>query len=295
MASGISGRTKVCGIFGHPVEHSFSPAMHNAAFTALKMDYVYVPFLVGPGGLSAATAAIKALNLAGVNVTIPHKQAVLPFLDELSEEARLIGAVNTIVNRSGWLYGDNTDGRGFLRSLKESTGFNPTGKTVLILGAGGAARAVAVQLALAGIKKLLVANRTQSRAVELAGFISERTGVSTEVIPWPQKEFERLPDEALQEAHLVVQATPMGMCTSDYETVPLPFDLFRPGQVACDLVYNPIETVFLKKASAAGAAIVDGLGMLLHQGALAFEMWVGTAAPLKVMRKALVKAIYTEF
>lgn len=291
MASGISGRTRVCGIFGHPVEHSFSPAMHNAAFDAAGLDYTYVPFPVEPGNLPAAVGAVRALGLAGVNVTIPHKKAVLPLLDDLSEEARLIGAVNTIVNRSGRLYGDNTDGRGFLRSLKERAGFDPAGKTALILGAGGAARAVAVQLALAGARNLLLANRSAERAAELAGFISGKTGVELEVVPWPEGEEEVLPGEALRESDLVVQTTPLGMHPHISKTVPLSFELFRPGQVACDLVYNPVETLFLRDAGRAGAVAVDGLGMLLYQGALAFELWTGKPAPVEVMRKALEEVL----
>lgn len=293
MVSGISGRTRVCGIFGHPVEHSFSPAMHNVAFNAVGLDYTYVPFPVTPGSLPAAVAAVKALGLAGVNVTIPHKEAVLPLLDEISEEAGLIGAVNTIVNRSGRLYGDNTDGRGFLRSIKEKAGFTPAGKTALILGAGGAARAVAVQLALSGARRLLLANRSEKRAGELADFIAGKSGVNVEVIPWPNKEFDELPGEALQGADLVVQTTPLGMHPNDSETVPLPFDRFRPGQVACDLVYNPVETRFLQKAGLAGATVVDGLGMLLYQGVLAFELWTGVSAPVEVMREALLKAVFS--
>jgi len=288
MTGRINGRTGVCGIIGCPVEQSFSPAMHNAAFAALGLDFVYVPFPVSPPLLPAAVTAVRALGLAGVNVTVPHKQAVLPFLDELSGEARLAGAVNTIVNRSGGLYGDNTDGKGFLHSLKEGAAFVPSGKTALILGAGGAARAVAAGLALAGAKKLVVANRSQGRAVELAGFITEKTGVKAEVVPWPAGRFETIPGEALSEADLVVQATPLGMHPNDASTAPLPFELFRPGQVACDLVYNPVETLFLKRAARAGATVVDGLGMLLYQGALSFEMWTGVAAPLEVMRDALL-------
>jgi len=291
MVNGISGRTKVCGIFGHPVEHTFSPAMHNAAFAALKMDYVYVPFPVPPTGLAVAVAAVRALGLAGVNVTIPHKESVLPLLDELSEEARLIGAVNTIVNRSGRLYGDNTDGRGFLRALEGKAGFTPAGKTALILGAGGAARAVAAQLALAGVSKLLLANRSRNRAGELAGFITDKTGVRAEIVPWPEGGGGTLPAEALLEAALVVQATPLGMHPNYSETAPLPFDLFRQGQLACDLVYNPLETLFLKKARQSGAVAVDGLGMLLYQGALAFELWTGATAPVEVMRQALAGTV----
>jgi shikimate dehydrogenase len=290
MASGISGRTKICGIFGCPVGHTFSPALHNAAFEAAGLDYVYVPFEAAPGCLAAAIESIRALGLAGVNVTIPHKEAVLPLLDGLSGEAKVIGAVNTIINRSGYLYGDNTDGKGFLSALKE-TGFDPAGKTVLFLGAGGAARAVAVQLALAGAGKLIFTNRTGVRAGELAGFVAEKTGVRVELLSWPDREGDKLPDRALTGSDLVVQATSLGMSPKVNETVPLPFERFRPGQVASDLVYNPVETLFLKRAGEAGAVTVSGLGMLLHQGALAFELWTGVSAPLKVMREALKKEL----
>ena len=290
MVSGISGRTKVCGIFGYPLEHTFSPAMHNAAFAAAGLDFIYIPFPVEPGRLTEAVAAVRALGLAGVNVTIPYKETVLPLVEELSEEARLIGAVNTIVNRSGRLYGDNTDGRGFLRSLSEKAGFKPSGKTVLMMGAGGAARAVAVQLALAGARKILLVNRSRMRAEEMAAYIKERTGTHTEVLAWPEPGDE-LPGAVLQAADLVVQATSLGMHPAPGLTVPLPFDLFRPGQAACDLVYNPVQTKFLRKAGQAGAATVDGMGMLLYQGALTFELWTGTAAPLAAMQSALEKAV----
>jgi shikimate dehydrogenase len=291
MASGISSRTKVCGIFGYPLEHTFSPAMHNAAFEAAGLDFVYLPFPVDADRLQQAVAAVKSLGLVGVNVTIPHKEAVLPLLDELSEEARLIGAVNTIVNHSGRLYGENTDGRGFLCSLRKTANFLPSGKTVLLLGAGGAARAVAVELALAGVRKIILTNRSKSRAEEMAAYLSSRIGTCTEVLTWPEPE-DLLPGEALQSADLVVQATSLGMYPCCAQTVPLPFNLFRPGQVACDLVYNPVQTEFLRRAGEAGATVMGGLGMLLHQGALAFELWTGKAAPLEAMGKALVKTVW---
>lgn len=290
MAGGISGKTRVCGIFGHPVEHSFSPAMHNAAFQAAGLDYVYVPLPVQPENLRAAVEAVRALGLAGVNVTIPHKEAVLPLLDELSEEAGLTGAVNTIVNRSGRLLGDNTDGRGFLRSLQEGAGFSPAGRSALLLGSGGAARAVALQLALAGAGRLRLTNRSRKRAEELAGYIEAKTRLKPEVLDWPA-EGETLPEEALRGADLVVQGTPLGMHPAVSEAPPLPYGSFRPGQVACDLVYNPVETQFLQRAGRAGAVTVDGLGMLLYQGALAYELWTGTTAPVEVMRKALEEVL----
>ncbi|NLI11374.1 shikimate dehydrogenase [Pelotomaculum propionicicum] len=290
MASGINGRTKICGIIGYPVGHSFSPVMQNAAFSAAGLDYAYVPFPVEPGDVKEAVKAVKAFGLVGVNVTIPHKETVLPLLDQLSEEARLTGAVNTIVNHSGRLCGYNTDGEGFWRSLGE-VGFLPAGKTVLILGAGGAARAVAVAAALAGIKRLMLANRTEKRARELACFIAEKTGLPADVIPWPEDKGGSLLGEALSGADLVVQATRLGMHPNEAEVVPIPYDRFKPGQVACDLVYNPMETMFLRKAGQSGAAAVSGLGMLLHQGALSFELWTGAAAPLEVMRKELLKEV----
>ena len=291
MAIGISGRTKVCGIFGCPVEHTFSPALHNAAFATTGLDYVYVPFKVAPHSLAAAVDSIRALGLAGVNVTVPHKEAVLPLLDGLSEEAARIGAVNTIVNREGYLYGDNTDGKGYLKALREA-GFAPAGRTVLFLGAGGSARAVALQLALAGVGKLVFTNHTEARAADLACFIAEKTGIQVELVTWPEQAGDKLPTKTLADADLVVQATSLGMSPKVYETVPLPFASFRPGQVASDLVYNPVETLFLKKARLAGAVTVSGLGMLLHQGALAFELWTGVPAPLAVMREVLKKELF---
>lgn len=297
MKDTVTGRTKVCGIFGHPVEHSLSPPMHNAAFAALGLDYIYVPFPVSPGDLPQAIAAVRTLGLAGVNVTVPHKEAVLPLLDELSEAAALNGAVNTIVNRSGRLYGDNTDGRGFLRSLAEDAGFLPAGKTALVLGAGGAARGVAVQLALAGVKSLILANRTERRANELAASLAERTGVETAVAPWPDSgnawtvgagSGDKTLDEALRNSDLIVQATSLGL-DGGAVLPPLQYALLGPEKVVCDLVYTPPDTPFLKQARKYGARTVSGLGMLLYQGVLAFELWTGKAAPVEVMREVLYK------
>ncbi|MDD4168674.1 MAG: shikimate dehydrogenase [Desulfotomaculaceae bacterium] len=293
MKNRISGRTRVCGIFGYPVEHSFSPAMHNAAFSALGLNFVYVPFLVEPDNLSAAVEAVKTLGLTGVNVTIPHKQAVLPLLDETTEAAAVIGAVNTIVNQSGRLLGDNTDGKGFLRALEEKTGFTPTGKTILILGAGGAARAVAVQLALAGVKKVFLTNRSRERAELLAALLADKTTAVVEVVSWPGGKKNQRLVEMLRGIELVVQTTPIGMYPDEGSALSLPDGIFRPGQIVCDLIYNPVETLFLKNARRAGATAINGLGMLLYQGVLAFELWTGVAAPVGVMRQALADSIYS--
>ncbi|WP_242868876.1 shikimate dehydrogenase family protein [Desulfotomaculum copahuensis] len=381
MLPSISGSTRVCGLFGFPVAHSFSPVMHNAAFAALGLDYVYAAFPVSPEQLPAAVAAVRALDLAGVNVTVPHKENVPSLLDDLTPGARLAGAVNTIVHRDGRLKGHNTDGSGFVRALAEEAGFDPGGKTALILGAGGAARAVAVHLALAGAASVLVANRTVSRAAALAALLNGHTAARADFTGWPEN-FEpgarpgpsgpgrgfdaagrskspfapeksmagvpaathdtggilagiagdapaaRLPDAGtvpavsgvahdvcvrvaeraagggkslaapgtsrtagfsrfVRDADLIVHTTPLGMHTRQDTCPPFPFDLLRPGQVVVDLVYNPPRTVFLTRAAAAGTRVYNGLGMLLYQGALAFELWTGRAAPLDVMRRAL--------
>ena len=290
MANWINGKTRLCGIFGDPVAHSFSPAMHNAAFAALGLNWVYLPFAVAPAHLASAVAGIRALGLAGVNVTIPHKQGILPYLDELSAEARLIGAVNTVINRDGSLYGENTDATGFLVALGEETGFRPAGKTALIIGAGGAARAVAAKLALAGVGELYITNRTRERAEDLAALLENHTKAKIQVLTWPTESGEALklkPD-------LTVQTTSAEMIAKGKATDWLPSAVWGPGQVVCDLVYNPAETPLMRSAGGAGATVLGGLGMLLHQGALAFQLWTGRAAPLDIMKQALLRAIGQE-
>lgn len=283
----IKGTTKICGLFGYPVEHSFSPAMQNAAFSSLLLDFVYVPFTVAPGDLAQAVRAVRALNLVGVNVTVPHKEKVLPFLDELTPEAQLTGAVNTIVHIEGRLVGHNTDGAGFLRALREEAGFSPAGKNVLVLGAGGAARAVAVALAGAGAQEISIANRTAQRAQELARELNERTPAKARAIFWSARHL----GEVLGNVQLIVQTTPVGMAPGREQCPSFPFHCLGREHLVCDLIYNPPMTKFLERAREAGAAVSSGLGMLLHQGALAFELWTGKNAPLEVMRRALLEQL----
>lgn len=288
FVSKISGTTKVCGLFGDPVEHSFSPAMQNAAFSSLGLDYVYVPFLVTPADLGQALAAVRALNLVGVNVTVPHKEKVLPFLDELAPEAEIAGAVNTIVRQGGRLSGHNTDGAGFLRALEADAGFAPEGKNVLVLGAGGAARAVSAALARAGAREIRIAGRTAQKAAALAREINERTRGRARAIRWGEEDLL----EALPDVQLVVQATPVGMHPRPEDCPPFPFQGLQSGHLVCDLIYHPPLTKFLARAKAAGARILNGLGMLLYQGVLAFELWTGVSAPVEVMRRALVEELH---
>lgn len=279
----ISGKTKVFGLFGYPVGHTFSPVMHNAAFERLKMDACYVPFEVHPDRLRDAVAGVSALNIGGVNVTVPHKERVIPFLDDLSQEARLIGAVNTIEVRDGSLIGHNTDARGFIRSLEKDAKFDVKGRNILILGAGGAGRAVGFGLALAGAGRIGVYDVDAKKSGLLVKDIMEKTGVQAAAIePGDMAKF------AL-EADCIINATPLGLKPSD----PIPLDkaYIKKGMLVCDLVYNPPQTSLLLIAKARGARILGGLGMLLYQGVAAFEIWTGRDAPVSVMKKALKNQI----
>lgn len=272
----ISGKTTITGIFGYPIEHTLSPAMHNAAFEATGLDYCYVPFLVHPDGLENAVKAIRSMNIRGINITVPHKEKVMPFLDEIREEARFIGAVNTIVNTEGRLVGFNTDGRGFMKSLNES-GISVKDKDILIIGAGGAARAAGYYLCMEA-RSLTLYGRTQSKVERLAGDLRKVGDVVSTI--------DNLSD--IERFRMIINATPLGLKHDD----PLPFDANKLGkeQIVCDLIYK--NTRLLKEASEKGCSIVNGLGMLLWQGALAFELWTGIMPPVDVMRRVLEKSTH---
>ena len=257
--------------------------MHNAAFAASGLNYAYVPYHVSKENLSVAIMAVRALNLTGINVTVPHKQAVLEHLDEVSPAARLIGAVNTVVNRQGHLVGYNTDAPGFVRSLKEQAGFSPEGSNILILGAGGAARAVAVQLALSEAANIYIVNRTIERAKDIARLIESNTNCQVKAL----EQHEPTLKEIIRGVDLIVQTTSQGMYPHIMEAPAYPLDSFHSGNLVCDLIYNPRQTLFLQRAEKCGAKTLNGMGMLLFQGALAFELWTGQSAPIEVMDKAL--------
>jgi len=282
ILEGNLAEVKLTGLFGYPVEHSFSPAMHNSAFKEIGLNYMYLPFAVNPENVEEAVQAIKALNLRGVNVTIPHKQAVIPYLDELSEEAELIGAVNTIENRAGRLIGYNTDGRGFIRSLQEEGDFEAKDKKALIIGAGGASRAVAFQLALEEIDEIYISDLNQDLAQVLVDDVNDKID-SVKIVVIDSNKV----DEVVAKVDLVVNATPVGMYPKVDAKPVVSAKALHKDLLVYDLVYNPVETVLLKAAKEAGDKAVSGLGMLLYQGAIAFEIWTGTDAPIKVMRNAL--------
>jgi shikimate dehydrogenase len=274
----ISSSTRLTGLFGHPVSHSKSPQMHNAAFAHLGLDFAYLAFDVLPEQVQVAVDSIRVLGLRGVNVTIPHKMAVIPHLDSVSEEAQLIGAVNTIVNEDGRLIGYNTDGIGYITALREETGFDVAGKKVLMLGAGGASRAVAGQMALSGAGHLTIAARDLDKAQELADHLS--TFAATNGCTFGEAE------ELADTYDLIVNTTPIGM-HPHVEQVPFDTARLQAHHLVSDLIYNPRETRFLQEAEARGCRTHGGLGMFIHQGAHAFRLWTGMEAPVDVMRQTV--------
>jgi shikimate dehydrogenase len=280
----ISGKTRICAIIGDPVEHSMSPAMHNAAFKKLGLDYIYVPFRVKPGELAAAVSGLRALNVVGFNVTIPHKVAILPLLDKLDPAAERIGAVNTVVNDSGKLIGFNTDADGFLRALTDR-GIEPAGKKIAIIGAGGASRAVSYILAANGAV-LTIFNRQKNlnHAELIASMITMNIGVNAKVLA-----LDDLAD-GLKNTDILVNTTSVGMEPQDVDT-PVPAGLLKGLPVVVDIVYNPRETQLLKDAKKAGVKTIGGVEMLAWQGALSFEKWTGQKAPLDLMRREALKML----
>lgn len=276
----------VLGILGHPVAHSKSPAMHGAAARALGIDAVYHRFDVLPELLGDAVRGVRALGLAGVNVTVPHKEAVMPFLDRIDDDARLIGAVNTIVREGTTLVGGNTDAPGLVRSLEEAA-VPLEGAVVTVLGAGGAARAAVVGLARAGARKVSVLARRREQAEALVHDVDGVLGASVVA-----GDFGML-GAAFAETSLVVQSTSATLhgaadsAGADAFAAGLPLASLPADATVIDLVYKPLETTVLRAARERGLRTVDGLGMLLHQGAIAFQRWTGREPPIDVMRAAL--------
>ena len=287
MLSGfISGRTRICGIIGDPIEHTMSPVMHNAAFKNKGLDYVYLPFRVKPEDLGKAIEGMRALNIRGLNVTIPHKVAVIQFLDELDPLAGKIDAVNTIVNDDGILKGYNTDATGFLQALIEG-GIEPKGKRVVILGAGGASRAISYILVERGAQ-IVILNRLLELdwAKELASRILQTFAREVEALELNRENLARV----LEKADILVNATKVGM-SPDIDETPVNSGLLKPNLVVYDIVYNPIKTRLQREAEVAGATVISGLDMLVWQGALAFEKWTGVKAPVKLMKEEAIKVL----
>lgn len=268
----VNGATRTVGIVGWPVAHSLSPAIHNAAFATRELDWVYVPLPVPPEALRTALDGLASLGFSGVNVTMPHKSETADLVGSRSEDAERLGAVNTVVATGDGLHGENTDAPGFDRFVRRDAGFEPEGRTALIYGAGGVARAAALSLARAGLATLTVAVRDPARA----------DGIRAAVEGFPTRvEIIAMAEAPGVRADLVVNATPLG---GDGAVLPTP--AFDPAMVVVDLLYHPAVTPLQADARAAGAAAYGGLGLLLHQAALSFEVWTGLPAPLEEMSAA---------
>jgi shikimate dehydrogenase len=279
----ITGKTKLLGVIGYPIEHSLSPVMHNAAIAELGLDYAYLPFAIKPEDLPTAIAGFEAIGLQGFNVTIPHKQAIMPLLSEISPVAQAVGAVNTVCRTEyGW-QGTNTDVAGFLAPLKAlERDWQQT--IAVILGNGGAARAVVAACSELGCAAVQVVGRDRQKLQEFQqSWQTSPVTVKLQTTLW-----QDLP-QLLPTAGLVVNTTPIGMHPHDSQS-PIPLEMFpglQPGAIAYDLIYNPRPTLFLQQAAHHGAIPLDGLEMLIQQGAAALELWLGRSVPVEVMRRSL--------
>jgi len=276
----VDGKTKITGIFGYPVEHTFSPFIHNSGYEYLGLNFVYIAFSVHPDDLGRATKSLTALNIAGVNITVPHKEKVLRYLDEISSDAKKIGAVNTVVNKNGKLIGYNTDASGFLKSLKEH--IEPNGKQVVLLGCGGAGKSIAVSLASSKIKEIFLYDIDLEKSEKLSKKI-----LSFDVKSQVVKTYEKLED-IVNSSDILINATTVGMREKD--TSPINLNWLNKKIFVFDVIYNR-KTELIKMAEKIGCKCTGGLDMLLYQAVESFELWTGKKAPVEVMRKALVSAL----
>lgn len=285
----LSGNTQPFAVLGHPIGHTLSPRMHNASFAALGLDAVYLALDVNPRDLMEVLPAMAKMGFRGVNLTIPLKETAFHGLKNLAPSAALLGAVNTVeFSGTDGLIGHNTDGEGFLEALQESFGRGVTGDSIFLLGAGGAGRAVALSAASAGARRIVLGDLDLDRVVRLQEELND-LNVDAEIAA-AETEKERI--AAASDADLVIQATPLGMKKSDPS--PLPSAAFGQGQRVFDLIYMHPETTLMRTARQAGASTSNGLGMLLHQGARAFEIWTATKPSLDAMRQTLEKAVYSK-
>ena len=275
-------RSELVGAFGCPIDENPTGVMEEAAFAAKGLDYRYLTVKVEKDDLADAMKAVKAFNMKGINITIPHKVKVLEYLDELSQAASIIGAVNMIVNKNGRLYGENTDGKGYLKSLTDA-GIFPEGKVITVLGAGGAARAISVECALAGAKKIYIANIVREQGEELVELLKEKTGAEAEFIMWDEK--IKVPEDT----QILSNATSVGLFPNTDHKPDINYDTVKSDMVVTDVIFNDPYSLFLQEAEKRGAKTINGLGMLVNQGALNFTMWTGVDAPVDVMVDTLKK------
>jgi shikimate dehydrogenase len=280
----ISGKTRVCGVIGDPIEHTLSPTIHNAAFNHLKLDFVFLAFNVKAAELENAIRGMHGLGIHGLNVTMPHKGTVIAYLNDVDPTVKFLGSANTILNKDGKLHGFSTDGAGALKALREN-GVELSDKRVLLLGAGGAAKALAFSL-VKEVGELVVLNRAAEKAKKLAEAIGRTLnkkivgdGLSPEVLA-----------ENLRDSDVLINATKVGMHPEANQSI-VPSQLLKTNLTVMDIVYNPVETKLAIDAKAAGAKVISGVEMLIHQGAASFEIWTGRSAPIEIMRRAALNKL----
>lgn len=275
-------RAELTGVFGDPVDDNPTGVVEEAAFAAKNLNYRYLTIKVLPEDLGKAMDSVKIFDMKGINLTMPHKIKVLPYLDELSPAAEIIGAVNTVIQKEGKLFGENTDGKGFVTALKNS-GETLDKKNVTILGAGGAARAIAVECALNGAAHINIINRSIEKGEELASLIQMKTDSSAKYLNW--KNNMEIPSDT----DILINATSIGFSPNVTDKPDIDYTTITPEMCVCDVIFNPAETIFLKTAAENGAKTITGLGMLVQQAALNFTLWTGVEAPVDVMEDALKK------
>ena len=280
----ICGKTRLAGVIGNPIEHTVSPQLHNSLALRLGIDMAYLPFFVRDEDLGDAVKGLKSLNFIGFNITVPYKQAVMKCLDEISSDAILFGAVNTVKIENGRLYGYNTDAEGFARSFKEETGTGFAGKRVLILGAGGSSRAVAVKTAMEGADNVYIANRTISKAEEIAGIINRNIKNIAVAIEYNDQCLQNI----INACDIIINTTVIGMYPETCKSPLAESIKLLKDQVVYDLIYNPECTRLLESAKKFGLRNANGLGMLFYQGVLAFEIWTGIKIPSEELKEAYI-------
>lgn len=274
-------KAELVGVFGHPVAENPTVVMQEAAFQALNLNWRYLTIEVLPEDLGAAMQGLRAFRMRGINLTIPHKVEVLKYLDVVQPDAALMGAVNTVVRKDNLLIGENTDGKGFMRALAQDAQVDPKGTSVVVLGAGGAARAITVELALAGARQISIVNRSEDRGETLCQLLNEKTPVQADYIPW--KDAFEIP----KDTDILINATSIGLYPNVHQKPEIIYDSLHGGMVVCDVIPTP-KTLFLTEAEKHGAKVISGLGMLVYQGAIGFTLWTGLEAPVEAMFRALM-------
>lgn len=280
----INGSTKLLGLIGCPLEHSLSPLIHNTFINDVRENLVYLPFEIIPENFKQGIEGLKALNVKGFNVTIPYKERIIELLDEVSEESSFIGAVNTVVNKKGRLIGYNTDCKGFSMALKENN-IKLRGLNVLVIGAGGAAKAVVYQLIKENAKSIVLTNRTEKRAEDLVKSFNKITNSLIKCIKFDETELVK----NILDIDVIINTTPVGMYPDSNQCIIQNNHFFKKDKVYCDIIYNPVTTKFLKQAQEVGAKTIGGLDMLIYQACYSFKLWSGILPDHKKVRKLAVK------